>query len=126
MHLIQAGDLILKLSKECSSSDDVILKENSIYQMLTLTTYSNVTYSDVPNFSNINNFEVLLADQRNLDQIQPALYNQKLNEELSKENFEDHKINDEYNFEISMKHKIKILERENRVYKINQNELINR
>jgi hypothetical protein len=131
MTCIQTGDLILKLGKERSSSDDVILKENSLYQMLTLTTFSNITNTDFPNMSQLNQIDLITVDQRdaNCGSIQPSIYNQELSKELSKTNFEDCKVDGSTEIRDKtrmLNDQILSLERENKIYKINQIELVNR
>ena len=134
MSCIQTGDLMLQLSKETvlkmgnnknNLSEDVVLKDNSIYQMLNTTSFSNITNNDIQNISQIQSFDFASFENKPQIAIQPSLYNQKLNEELTKENFEDSKISESHytQSENDNRMRTQMNDRDNKFDRASQNEL---
>lgn len=113
MNWIENNELLLKLTKEQHSLDEILAKDkdSSIYQILTLNTKSMDNISQNCSFSNIERLNLNLSFNGG---------NSYMNQS---------QVDDEGKFAFETKsyeqliHRVQVLERENKIYKINQNEV---
>jgi len=108
MNCIQNNELFLKLSKE-QNIDEMVTKDkdSSIYQMLTLNTKSIDNVSQNWSFSNFDKLNL----SGNLNNSGDNRFNEDSKDSWDPKNYQE------------LLHRIHVLERENKIYKMSQNDM---
>ena len=108
MNCIQNNELFLKLSKE-QNIDEMVTKDkdSSIYQMLTLNTKSIDNVSQNWSFSNFDKLNL----SGNLNNSGDNRFNEDSKDSWDTKNYQE------------LLHRIHVLERENKIYKMSQNDM---